>query len=290
MNPLVSVIVPTTASPRRVPLLWRALRSLQDGQDQMVVPIVVVNGCRFVPEVLEELKGRSDIRCLYLEQGSHTNARLEGRRAVETQFFGLLDDDDEYLPGAAQLPVAALADNPSLDGVVTNGYRHENGRDVAQFATVSAFQDDPMACLMDYSWLHSGGMVFRSARVPPGYLQGPQSMELTYLALALALTRNLQFLDVPTYRWYRGTEESLSATWEYQRGAPEAILRMLALKPPRRIKRSLERKYAASLHMLSDLERQSGNYKAAWRYHLRSLTLPDGIRYLSYTRHLLRLR
>ncbi len=97
-------------------------------------------------------------------------------------------------------------------------------------------------------------------------------------------------MDVPTYRWYRGTAESLSATLEYQRGAPEGILRMLALKPPGPIRRRLVRKYAASLHTLSDLERQSGNYRAAWRYHLRSLTLRDGIRYLSYTRHLLRVR
>jgi hypothetical protein len=71
-------------------------------------------------------------------------------------------------------------------------------------------------------------------------------------------------------------------------GAPEAIGKMMALNPPNRIKRRLVRKYAASLHALSDWERADGNYHAAWRYHLKSLLSPYGIRYLSYTRHLVR--
>src|SRR5438552_9638305 len=67
-----------------------------------------------------------------------------------------------------------------------------------------------------------------------------------------------------------------------------AIREMLKLNPPAFIKRRLRRKYAASLYCLSDTERQDGCYRAAWRYHLRSLASPYGIPYLLYTRLLLR--
>ena len=209
---------------------------------------------------------------------------------VETEFFGFLDDDDEYLPGAVPLRLAALVNDASLDAVITNGYRQENGQDVVQFAAFSAIQSDPLGCLMDHAWLHSGGVLFRAARVSSDYFHVPRMMELTYMALMLVLTRRLRFLDVPTYRFYSGTAESLSDTRADHRDAPEAIRQMIALRLPAHIRRRLARKYAASLHALSDLERQDGNLWAAWRYHLKSLRLRDGIRYLCYTRHLMRFR
>ena len=110
------------------------------------------------------------------------------------------------------------------------------------------------------------------------------------MALMLGLTKRLQFLDVPTYRVYSGTAESLWETRAYHREAPEAIRQMIALSPPADIRRCLMRKYAASLHTLSDLERRDENLWAAWRYHLKSLKVRGGIRYLSYTRHLVRFR
>jgi glycosyltransferase involved in cell wall biosynthesis len=284
----ICVILPTTASPKRAPLLWRALRSLQEHQDELIIPIVVVNGARYLPEALESLRQRQDIRCLYLDRGSHTEARLAGRKAVDTDFFAFLDDDDEYLPGTAQRRLDAIARDPSVDVLITNGYRHEGGQDTIQLANVPSIQRDPLRSLMDFSWLHSASALFRSERISSDYLQGPPAMELTYMALKLALTRTVKFVDVPTYRWYRGTLESLSATKEYQAGEPEAIRAMLELNPPTYVKRRLRRKYAASLHCLSETERQDGCYRAAWRYHLRSLASPYGIPYLFYTRHLLR--
>ncbi len=283
----ISVIIPTTASALRAPLLWRALHSLQDNQDGLAVPIVVVNGSRYVPEALEYLKRRRDIHCLYLDEGNHCAARLAGRQAVETDFFAMLDDDDEYLPEAMQHQLSPLLRDPSIDVVITNGVQREHGRDAIVFTDFSTFQSDPAGHLMHDSWLRGGGALFRSARVPPHYLEVPRSMELTYMALKLALSRRLHFLNVPTFRWYRDTPESLSETRDYQQGEPEAIRRMLALNPPATIRRRLAQKYAASLHHLSNSERREGHYWAAWRYHLRSLAAsPYGIRYLSYTRHL----
>jgi catalase len=112
-------------------------------------------------------------------------------------------------------------------------------------------------------------------------------MELTYMAMKLALSRKLHFLDTPTYRWNRDTPEPQSRGKDYLEGTPEAISRMMALNPPARIKKRLAQKHAASLHALSDWERKDGNYRAAWRYHWKSLFSVYGVKYLSYTRHLL---
>ena len=161
MKRSVSVIVPTTVSLERAPLLGRALRSLQEQQHHVIVPIVVANGTRYLPEVLESLKQRQDIRFIYLDRHSHTEARLAGRKAVDTEFFAFLDDDDEYLPGAAQQQLGAIARDPSVDVLITNGYRHESGQDVVQLADVPSLQRDPLRSLMDFSWLHNAGALFR---------------------------------------------------------------------------------------------------------------------------------
>ncbi len=286
MNPLVSVIIPTCAEVTRAPLLARALDSLLRNQGDLVLPVVVVNGSRYLPEVLNDLRKRRDIRCIYLDEASTTGARLAGRRVIDTEFFGVLDDDDEYLPGAAKVQIGPLLRDSSIDVVVTNGYRRENGQDVLNLSEFSTFQRDPLRSLMEWAWLNSGGFLCRSETVTSSYLDAPRSMELTYMAMKLALSRKLQFLDTPTYRWYRDTPEPQSRSKYYVEGAPEAIREMMALNPPAWVRRSLARKYAASLHFLSDWERTNGNYGAAWRYHLRSLLSVYGIKYFYYTRHL----
>lgn len=288
MNPLVSVIVPTCAELSRASLLWRAIGSLLNNQDGLVLPVVAVNGARYLPEVLDELRRRRDIRCIYLEEAGTMSARLAARRVIDTEFFGMLDDDDEYLPGAAKVQTGPLLADPSIDAVVTNGYRRENGRDVLNFPGFSTFQRNPLSSLMEWPWLNSGGLLCRSETVSSSYLEVPRSMELTYMAMKLALSRKLRFLDTPTYRWCRDTPEPQSRSKRYMKGAPEAISRMMALNPPTHIRRRLARKRAASLHFLSDWEKTEGNYHAAWRYHLRSLLSLHGFKYLSYTRHLVR--
>lgn len=288
MNPLVSVIIPTCANAARAPLLRRALLSLLRNQDGLVLPVVAVNGSSYLPEVLNELRSRRDIRCLYMEKASTTGARLAARKVVDTEFFGMLDDDDEYLPGGIKVQIDPMLGDPSIDAVVTNGYRREHGEDTLHFPAFSTFQRDPLSSLMEWPWLNSGGLLCRSATVSSSYLEVPRSMELTYMAIKLALSRKLRFIDTPTYRWHRDTPEPLSKSKYYMEGAPNGIGRMIALNPPARIKRCLARKHSATLHFLSDWERMDGNYHAAWRYHLRSLLSPYGIKYLPYTRHLVR--
>ena len=289
MRPIVSIFIPTCANASRAPFLYRALSSLLSGQDGLVLPLVAVNGPSYMPEVLDELRSRRDIRCLHIERAGTTGARLAAREAVDTEFFGILDDDDEYLPGGILTQVQPMLMNPAIDAVITNGYRCENGEDSIHFPAFSAFHRNPLSSLMKSSWLNSGSILCRTESVPPSYLDLPDSMELTYMALKLALTKRLHFINEPTYRWHRDAPEQLSRTKRYMQGAPDGIRRMIALNPPARIQRRLARKYAASLHSLSDWERTDGNYVAAWMYHMKSLLAPSGSRYLTYSRHLMRL-
>jgi glycosyltransferase involved in cell wall biosynthesis len=288
MKPLASVIIPTCANAARAPFLRRAIASVLSNQGGLGIPVVAVNGSSYVPEVLEELRRRRDIRCLYVEQPGTTGARLAARRAVDTDFFGMLDDDDEYLPGGIAVQVRPMLGDPTIDAVVTNGYRRENGTDALLFSGFSSSRRDPLSSLMELPWLNSGALLCRSDAVPASYLEVPRSMELTYMAMKLALTRNLHFVDTPTYCWHRDSPEQLSRSKYYMEGAPDGIGRMMKLNPPPRIKRRLAQKRAASLHSLSDWERADGNYRAAWRYHLRSLLSLHGFKYLPYTRYLVR--
>ena len=173
MKRLVSIIIPTTASAQRSPLLSRALLSLLNDQDEMVIPIVVVNGSRYVPEVLESLRRRRDIRFVHLDEGSATGARLAGREVVDTEFFGMLDDDDEYLPGAVKTRLGPLLRDESIDVVVTNGYRRDNDQDVVAFREFSTFGTDPLGHLMDYPWLNSAGGLYRTKSVGLSYFEVP---------------------------------------------------------------------------------------------------------------------
>jgi glycosyltransferase involved in cell wall biosynthesis len=285
MKCTASIIIATTASPQRSSLLMRALRSLQL-QDEAIVPIVVVNGSQADPELVQSLQRRRDIRYLQLDEGNLPRALLAGRRAVDTEFFGILDDDDEYLPGAVKARLRPFAENPSIDAVVSNGYVVESNRERIAVPDFSAIPSDPLGHLMDRNWLPSCAGLYRTKSLPPSYLDVPRYMEFTYMALSLALNKKLHFLDVPTYRVYRDSPGSLSNTSDYALSEPIAIRQMLDLKPPTRIKRQLEKKYASALHCLSDSARGHGNYKAAWLYHLQSLLTPYGIHYLFYTRHL----
>lgn len=290
LTPSVSVVIPTTASRERTPLLYRAIDSVvRDGG----YPIVVVNGGLYREATVAILRQRGDLTCLYVQAANHVYARLVGRLHVTSEFFAMLDDDDEYLPGALPYQLAHIED---ADVLVTNGYESLDGRDRMAFSDLAVIAFDPIRWLLRDSWVHGGGALYRTDRVPAHYFHTPQSMELTYTALKLALTRSLKFDNTATFRWHHRTPESLSARGSWQDGEPEALQRMMALHPPRRVRRLLAKKYAASLHRLSNAALLAGHLGAAWMWHLRSLAPVfgdwwgtvswPGWRYLAYSRRL----
>lgn len=284
----VSVIVPTTATTERQGSLLRAIDSIRAQRGVRAIPIVVANGARCDRALLDALAGRSDIRFVYRAEGNLPAALRKGRMLVETRFFAELDDDDELLPDALAVRLQPMAD-PAIDVVVTNGFIRAAGRDVVNLPDIATYQADPLAALMRNLWLAPCAGLFRTSTIGPEFFDGiPAYLEWTYLAMKIALRRNVHFLGRPTFIYNASTSGSLSKSANYVLRQPAAIKAIMALNPPPPIMRQLERKHSAALHNASTWARMEGRYASAWKWHLLSLAGRGGWRYLSYTRRLLR--
>jgi glycosyltransferase involved in cell wall biosynthesis len=283
-KPEISVIIPTTCEISRKKSLLRAIDSVcsQEGVDVEI--IVVVNGKRYDPEFLQELKNNSQLNVQYQDEGSLPAALRYGRSMVGKKYFSFLDDDDEYLPDALINRAKELENNNNLDIVVTNGYTYTD-RDRIRIDNISAVRNDPLASLIQENWLASCGGLFRSGTVHLDYFDGKTKyFEWTFLAFKLLINKHcFSFLDIPTFRVH-DTASSLSKSEDYRLAIANFVRQLLSYDTPDNIKKSLKSKLAAALHSISGYYLRIGRKHDAWRYHIESISWPDGLKYLLYTR------
>ena len=285
----ISVILPTTATAARLQSLNRAIESVLSQQDVTVDLIVVANGPRCDPEILDSLAKRSDVRLVYAEQGSYPAALRLGRGLVDAPFFAEIDDDDALLPMALATRLHHIALDPRVDVVITNGILRRNGRDTVGIRNIDSCRTDPLRRLMDDMWLVPCAALYRTETVTPDFFETiPPAMEWTYLGTLLSLKRKIVFVDTPTFVYNRDTSDSLSRSKHYFLSTPDAMKRLMELELPSEIRALVRKKHVQSLHAASDLELMEGNVAEAWKWHLRTLIHPYGWRYLTYTRHLVR--
>jgi hypothetical protein len=252
------------------------------------VPIVVVNGARYVPELLRKLQSDKRVRVLYREEPGEMAALAAGRGMVDTEYFGVLDDDDLYLPNALALRVAALQEAPHANAVVTNGLQRTTAGDSILLENFGMIGADPLMSLMSQNWMMPPGVLFRTASVGAEYfIAAPTMLEYTYFALRLASTGEVRFVDVPTFIKQDLLADAITRTAEYVTLQPRAIASMMTLPLPRAVQDRLKQKLAAARHHVSALELDRGALRSAWFAHLMSLNSLYGLRYLPYTRHLL---
>jgi len=284
-----SIIIPTMASSRRADLLRRAINSVTGDSATKAIPIVVANGDDFDSAVLDGLKADRSIRFFYREEANQKAAIELGRREVETPFFGFLDDDDEYLPGALSARLAPMLVDPSVDAVVTNGYRMAGDQREEVIPDADAVTADPAGALMESNWLSSCGGLYRADSIGAEYFDPDiRYLEWTWLAFRLALERRLVFLPDATFV-VNDTPSSLSKSAEYEDAIPEVLARMLAMEMPTRLRRKVRAKLSAALHDRSTYFLRCGEMADAWRHHARSLNAPSALlRYGLFTRHLIR--
>ena len=286
-TPRVTVIVPTMATRARAATLRRALDSIRASAREALAIVVVANGARADPALCDWLRTQRDIRFAHLATPSAPNAVRHGRSLVATPFFSTLDDDDEYLPDATAHKLAALAADPAADLVVSNGYRHRDGRDEPYYTDLAGVADDPLARLFAANWLHNCNALFRSARVGPEFFADYHPyLEWTWLAFRLALAgRKVAVLDVPAFR-YHDTPGSLSKSRAYGETLLALYRRMLAAQPPAAVARLIRCRMGAAWHADSVRALGRGERRRALYCHLRSLCLPGAGRYLAYSRRL----
>lgn len=283
----VSVIIATTCEARRWDSLCRAIESVQAPNGSEVAVVVVVNGQRFDPDCLAELRNRQDLRVEYLEEGSLPAALRHGRSVVGTPFFAFLDDDDEYLEGAIRSRLQPMLDDPGVDFVVTNGYHRVGGQDASAVTDVAAVLANPLRALLRENWLASCGGLFRSERISAEYFDGrTKYYEWTLLAYKLAASRRMVFVDAATYR-INDSPGSLSKSVAFREAEIAVLRQIMDLGLPPDVIRGLRAKMGRAYHGLSNYHRQEGHPRLAWRYHLASLGFPEGYRFLAYSRRLL---
>jgi hypothetical protein len=283
----VTVIVPTTAQHARFGAIRRCIGSVRASSAQPVAIIAVVNGARSDPAVRAWLQRQPDIRYEYVAAPSAPNAVLHGRGLVATPFFSTLDDDDEYLPGATDLKLAALHADAAADLVVTNAYQCQDGAEALMYSHLHAVPADPLHTLFEANWLHNGNALYRSAAIGAAYFRDFRPYaEWTWLAYRLALDgRKVATLEQPTFR-YHITPGSLSQSEAYFDSYLPLFERMLERAPPKEVAYLIRCKMGASWHHRSARALHERKWRRAVSSHLRSLLLPEGGKYLGYSRHL----
>ena len=284
--PRITIVIPTTCERMRWDSLRRAIGCVLGQEGVAADVLAVVNGRRYDADCLAELRAMAGVTVLYRETGSAPLAQLAGREQIDSPFYGFLDDDDEYLPGALSLRVSALLDNPALDFVVTNGYRvTANGQELA-VTTGPELQADPLLSLCNQNWMGSCSGLFRASTVDASYFRDPaQYMEWTYLAFRLTARLSMQFLDVPTYR-INDTPSSLSKSDAYLASEIDILQRIMDLPLPPAVTRAVRRKLGGAFHQASENSRLGGDVREAWKYHWASMIQPGGARFLLYSRKL----
>lgn len=279
----ISIIMPTMARRERAISLVRAIETVVLQGGVRGIPLVVVNGNSGEPEVLEHLRRRVDIRLTMLEEANLPAALYAGRLMVDTPYFAMLDDDDELLPGALHTRLAALEAAPDADMVVTSGFLAGCGRSELNIRDFDRVRTDPLRALLVNHWLPPCGGFFRTSVVAAEFFEGiPRYREWTYLALRLALTMRIIFVERPTFVYHTDTPDSLSKSRAYCLAGPPAIARMLELPLPTDVRAALRVRLADDMHSASEHERAGGNYRAAWSWHCLTLVQPSGWRYLPY--------
>ena len=159
---LITTIIPTLCESGRRDALLRAVESVHQASVHPVRILIIVNGQRFDPDLVDLLQSRKDVEVIQIAEGSLTKAHLAGRQNISTEYFSFLDDDDEYLAGALDTRLALMCNNCAADVVVTNGYSNQAGNDrltYSRFANISA---NPLYELFQENWLHSCNHLFRS--------------------------------------------------------------------------------------------------------------------------------
>lgn len=284
----ITTIIRTLCEASRRTQILRAIASIQAASIDPVRIVVVVNGDRFDSDLVELLQGRPDVDVVQITEGSVTKAQLAGRRAVTSDYFSFLDDDDEYLPGALDLRLALLEATPDAALSVTNGYRFLDNTDRVLYSRMDKVSERPLFEIFQQIWLNSCNHLFRSSDLPIGYFEdAPPYMEWTWLAFRLAMTgKKVAASTEVTFR-YNDTPGSLSKTAKYHASRVTVYNHMLAMQPPPDIADIIRRRRSSAWHDIASAELEAGATSKAIAAHVNSMTSHwSGIKFATYSRYI----
>lgn len=291
-SPSVTVIIASTACTYRKLCLQSALDSVSAQTYKNVSVLLVANGPKVDESLLQELSGKKGINVITSNVGCYPSALLLGRQNINSDYFCFLDDDDLLTPNSIEDRIKEFRLSPYLDLVVGNGERvTENDRiEVIRKEMFSEFDASPVNSLMipKGNWLASCSGLFKTKSITCDYFEDhAKYAEWSYLAVKLALSRNIKLIANHCYQ-VNHTENSLSSSDNYLLGLYQYLLKLRQLNTPKRFRKRLQTKITNFEHSLSEHYR-STNKNKAWCYHLRSLSTLDGfVKYIFYSRKLLK--
>lgn len=283
------IVVPTLAESHRGPQLMRAIESVKS---QGGLALVVINGVHFDRSLKKQLESLPGIRLICIAEAGLPNAIQVGRRAVTSEYFGFLDDDDYLMVGSIALRESFFDSHPQVDAVIANGLREE-WRNAPQLfksrGELDRIEQDPLAALLEANWMTPCGALYRTATVPSHvFLNLTKYAEWTDAAFRLIDNYRFGFLFDNTF-----VQSDTPGSLSKHAGQARCILDLhekmaTKVKTPRQ--RQLWNQRICSLHhQMAEDELAAGHRGEALRHHLRSLLHAPFIgvrRYLAYTRKL----
>ncbi len=284
----ITVIIPSLGLAERGSAIKRAVDSILIQSNVNARVIIVINGNRFSPDMLAQFNDMERVKVTYIKDANISSARLEGRDLVTTPYFCFLDDDDVILPNGLRTRVKAFEDDPTLDVVATKGYMDIAGKLNPVYTDYLRHDDDCLKALTEINWLTSCGGLYRSETVTRDiFTDLPPSMEITMIAFKVAERYRVKRLNDITFIVYTSAGERLSQTDHYLDNIAKVLELMKTGTNRADIRYAFARRLGDHAHYLADRALKQGSMHTAWGYHFESLKAPGGLKYLTYTRHLI---
>jgi len=288
-EPLITVIIPTLCNlERKDQLLW-AIESIKNQGGVKTEIHIIVNGSVFDTKLYDELRSDYELSVFHITEASLPAAIRYGRSTVKTPYFSFLDDDDVYVANTLSKRLSPLLEDNELSFTVVNGEFCRSDSSYLLFENIDELGKDPFTSLMKNNWLASCGGVYRTKDIGLGFFDGKTKyFEWTYLAFLLCLERKKNiFIDIVGFKVH-DTEGSISKTDEYVVNYQLFVEMLLQFEVPDNIRRLLNIKHVESLHNTSEYFMFKKENAKSWFYHLRCLMTLHGLRYVPFTRHLLK--
>lgn len=285
----LSVIITTSAETPRKNSILQAIKSIQQQQGVQSDIIIVANGKNCDINLLNQLSKIESVYLHHFPDKDLPEARIFGREQVKTPYFSFLDDDDEYIFNTLKIMISSLEQEKNIDIAVGNGFRHINNIDHVRFERISEIKGNELRSLITTggNWLASCAAIYRTSSIGKFYFSDlPKYCEWTYLAFKLSLEKNIDFIDVNSYRIH-DSQNSLSKGIDYQLGEYDSLQKIKSLNLPLDIKNAVSRKITDQAHTISGANLKLNNLSGSLHYHFISLYSLYGLKYLIFTRKIL---
>lgn len=283
-NRLFTAVIASTCDDARSALLSRAcesVRAMARGHDYSI--LVVANGPRVSPQVLDWLATKQDVRVIRLRSGSYPLARRVGAEMAESEFLGFLDDDDELMPDTLAPKISEFREHPDVDVIVTDGLRVSDATETRILPPPEARSADLVETMMSVGW-GAGSLTLRTSNIDLSAFDPKfRHLEWTLAAFALARHHRFSILDQPMYRYYENTPDSLSKSAEYGVAAPSVWQRLSEVYSGTRYEPMVRRRYGLECHWNSVRYAHQGRIRDAWRFHADSLRSPGAASFIPYS-------